>query len=47
MEPSAIPYHEMWQDDQYWLPGMLEGKRFRGYFHFHGDLMLSHHLVWL
>ena len=47
MEPSAIPYHDMWQDDIYWLPGMLEGKKFRGYFHFDEEVMLSHHLEWL
>jgi len=24
----------MWADDVHWLPGMLEGKTFKGYFHF-------------
>ena len=47
METSAIPYHDMWQDDQYWLPGMLEGKTFKGYFHFDQDVMLSRRLEWL
>ena len=47
MEPSAIPYHDMWADDIHWLPGMLEGKKFRGYFHFNEDVMLSHRLEWL
>lgn len=46
MEPSAIPYHEMWADDIHWLPGMLEGKRFRGFFHFDEEKMLSHHIDW-
>lgn len=46
METSAIPYHDMWQDDQYWLPGMLEGRIFKGYFQFDQDLMLSHHIDW-
>ncbi len=46
MEPSAIPYHDMWADDAYWMPGMLEGKSFKGYFHFDGEVMLSHHLLW-
>jgi hypothetical protein len=36
----------MWQDDIYWLPGMLEGKKFRGYFHFDQDRMLSNHIDW-
>jgi 8-oxo-dGTP diphosphatase len=47
MAPSEIPYHDMWADDIHWLPGMLEGKKFKGYFHFDQDLMLSHRVVWL
>lgn len=46
MEPGNIPYHEMWADDIHWLPGMLEGRRFKGYFRFDRDLMLSHHVEW-
>ena len=46
MEPSAIPYHEMWADDIHWLPGVLEGKGFRGYFHFDGEKMLTHNVIW-
>lgn len=37
---DAIPYDEMWQDDIYWLPAMLEGKSFVGKFVFDGDKML-------
>lgn len=29
-----IPYDEMWQDDKYWLPFLLEDKSFRGTFYF-------------
>lgn len=47
MKPSEIPYHDMWADDVHWLPGMLEGKCFNGYFHFDDEVMLSHHLEWL
>lgn len=43
---DAIPYHEMWEDDARWLPGMLEGHTFRGFFHFDGDKMLSHRVDW-
>ena len=39
---DQIPYAEMWQDDAYWLPLLLEGRQFRGYFTFDGDKMLSH-----
>lgn len=27
---NNIPYHRMWDDDKYWLPLVLEGKRLRG-----------------
>ncbi len=36
-----IPYDEMWEDDRYWLPQVLEGETFKGYFTFDGDKMLS------
>ncbi len=29
---DEIPYGEMWMDDAYWLPVLLQGKRFRGVF---------------
>ena len=38
---NAIPYHEMWADDAHWLPLLLEGRSFRGFFVFDGDTMLS------
>jgi len=34
---DEIPYEEMWQDDEHWLPLLLEGKRFEGEFHFNKD----------
>lgn len=43
----AIPYQEMWADDQHWLPGTIEGKNFRAWFTFDGEQMLDHHIVWL
>jgi 8-oxo-dGTP diphosphatase len=43
---DAIPYSEMWADDEHWLPGVMEGRRFRAWFHFDGDAMLSKHIVW-
>lgn len=43
---DAIPYHEMWEDDARWLPGVLEGKNFRGFFVFEHDKMLSHRVDW-
>jgi 8-oxo-dGTP diphosphatase len=38
---EEIPYDEMWADDRYWLPQMLAGARFDGWFEFDGDRMLS------
>ena len=34
---SEIPYDEMWQDDRYWLPLLLEGRDFDGTFYFNED----------
>jgi 8-oxo-dGTP diphosphatase len=39
---DSIPYHEMWQDDPYWLPLVIEYKRFRGFFVFDHDRLLNH-----
>src|SRR5438093_4301902 len=36
---NAIPYDEMWEDDRHWLPLLLEGKTFCGYFTFEGEEM--------
>jgi 8-oxo-dGTP diphosphatase len=38
---DAIPYPDMWADDVHWIPGMLRGGTFRGYFTFEGDRMLA------
>jgi 8-oxo-dGTP diphosphatase len=40
-ETGAIPYDEMWEDDRHWLPQMLAGRRFAGWFEFDGEKMLS------
>jgi 8-oxo-dGTP diphosphatase len=41
-----LPFHEMWEDDQLWLGGGLDGKKFRGFFDFDGEKMLSQRVVW-
>lgn len=46
MNPLDIPYHEMWADDVHWLPKMLEGKKFKGWFHFDHEVMLSNTVIW-
>jgi 8-oxo-dGTP diphosphatase len=38
---NAIPYARMWPDDPFWLPLMLAGRPFRGYFLFDGERMLD------
>lgn len=37
---DAIPYHRMWNDDQYWLPQMLDGQQFRGRFAFAAEAII-------
>ncbi len=37
---DAVPYGRMWEDDQYWLPGVLAGGCFTGDFVFDGERML-------
>lgn len=41
-ETDSIPYEQMWADDRYWLPLMLEGIYFEGRFLFDGDNLLAH-----
>ncbi len=43
---DAIPFDEMWEDDRHWLPQMIEGKRFEGYFIFRDKAMLSKRICW-
>lgn len=33
---DEVPYDDMWDDDRYWLPGVLEGETVRGEFRFEG-----------
>ncbi len=39
---DQIPYSQMWQDDPHWLPLVLAGTQFRGYFVFEKDQLLSY-----
>jgi 8-oxo-dGTP diphosphatase len=43
---DAVPYAQMWADDAYWLPGLLEGKQFDGRFDFDEETMLWQKLRW-
>ena len=42
---QKIPYDNMWEDDIYWLPEMMEGQKFRGRFLFDDDTMLTKEVV--
>jgi len=39
---DRIPYEKMWEDDAYWLPFMLAGRAFSGYFIFDESRMVDH-----
>ena len=36
----------MWEDDRLWLPRMLDGESFSGFFVFDGESMVSHQVTW-
>ena len=42
---SQIPYENMWQDDRHWLPLLTARRKFKGYFVFEGDQLLSHRIL--
>jgi 8-oxo-dGTP diphosphatase len=41
---SEIPFDDMWEDDRYWLPLVIQGRRFSGYWIFDGDRMVDYRL---
>jgi 8-oxo-dGTP diphosphatase/2-hydroxy-dATP diphosphatase len=41
---EEIPFDQMWPDDKYWLPLLLEGKNFRGNFYFEGRKLLDYQI---
>ncbi|MBW1669117.1 MAG: 8-oxo-dGTP diphosphatase [Deltaproteobacteria bacterium] len=44
---DEIPYAEMWQDDLYWLPPVLQGMKVQGFFVYdeNGGELLRHRLT--
>ena len=42
---NEIPYDQMWEDDVYWLPALLDGKFVTGDFLFDGDDTMKDHEV--
>lgn len=41
---DAIPYHEMWEDDEIWIPHLVAGNQFYGRFLFDEDNMLDYEM---
>jgi len=39
---DQIPYNRMWEDDAYWLPFVLAGRPFKGYFIFDETRMVDY-----
>lgn len=37
---AEIPFDRMWADDPFWIPHLLAGVPFEGWFEFEGDVML-------
>ncbi len=37
-----VPYGQMWEDDQFWLPMVIRGERFKTRWIFDGDRMLDY-----
>lgn len=42
---DKIPYKQMWEDDEIWLPMMLRGEKFQGRWIFDGDKMIDYELL--
>lgn len=42
---DRVPYEEMWEDDRHWLPLLIGGKCFSGYFEFDGERLLNREIV--
>ena len=41
-----IPYDQMWEDDQHWMPQMLAGRKFLGKFVFEGERIQWREMTW-
>lgn len=44
-EINDLPYDNMFPDDKYWLPLVLDGKHVQGYFEFDADWKMLSHIV--
>ena len=39
---NQLPFEEMWDDDQFWLPQVLAGVYIKGWFSFEGEILLDY-----
>lgn len=44
-ETGIIPYDEMWDDDKYWMPHILEGKKMKAKFFFDEQDKVAEHEI--
>ena len=42
---DEVPFSDMWPDDIHWFPLFLEGKNFKGKFHFQDHNTILHHTL--
>jgi len=42
---NEIPYEKMWPDDKFWLPILLNGKKFTGSFYFRDNNTILYHSI--
>lgn len=42
---NDVPYEKMWEDDRYWLPYMLAGKKFKAQFLFEGEKVVAKDVI--
>jgi 8-oxo-dGTP diphosphatase len=42
---DAIPYDQMWSDNQHWLPLLVRGEKFVGYFELDGEELVSREII--
>jgi len=40
---DKIPYEKMWEDDKYWLPLLLQRKKFKGIFHYDSNSKIKNY----
>jgi hypothetical protein len=42
---DALPFDQMWADDEFWLPQVLTDQSLKGWFSFVGDRLIDHEVI--